>query len=402
VLLACGVMAWSGGFWAGLSRSLESHIAARCLQAIGAGAVEALIPLIVQDIVFIHQRNRAMSSIWSAQGLIIVSLGIASPVIIANIGWRYLYFITSSIAIVAWLALAAFLPETRWKRSKEELNGKSLYYLSPGERRPRIDAATFGRRTAWSNFGFFQNGFEHREAGKSMLDTLRTMLFPNIIWVVVINSLFISIQGAAGQTGSSILIAMGWKFKTLGLAVVPIVIATPFVWFLGGFLADKVSNAVARRNGGRREPEGHLLNLVIPLILGITGCLLFGYAGQNLKMVHWSVLLGGIFCISLGFLTANTVLAVYIVESYPQWAGPVLVNVSSFRCIIGFAMSFRATTWVEERGFLGSFAIYAAVLAIVSGLLPVMYVYGKPMRQWASGTVKTKVLEEKQGSYMEY
>ena len=213
-----------------------------------------------------------------------------------------------------------------------------MYYLSPGERRPRIDAATFGRRTAWSNFGFFQNGFEHREAGKSMLDTLRTMFFPNIIWVIVINSLFISIQGAAGQTGSSVLIAMGfvaslplvemhthrffsWKFKTLGLAVVPIVIATPFVWFLGGFLADKVSNAVARRNGGRREPEGHLLNLVIPLILGITGCLLFGYAGQNLKMVHWSVLLGGIFCIAVGFLTANTVLAVYIVESYPQWAG---------------------------------------------------------------------------------
>ena len=67
VLLACGVMAWSGGFWAGFSRSLESHIAARCVQAVGAGAVEALIPLIIQDIVFIHQRNTAMSSVWSAQ-----------------------------------------------------------------------------------------------------------------------------------------------------------------------------------------------------------------------------------------------------------------------------------------------------------------------------------------------
>ena len=114
-----------------------------------------------------------------------------------------------------------------------------------------------------------------------------------------------------------------WKFKTLGLAVVPIVIATPFVAFLGGWLADKVSNAVARRNGGRREPEGHLLNLVFPLISGIAGCVLFGYAAQNIKVVHWSVLLFSIFLIVLGFLTANTVLAVYIVESYPQWAGYV-------------------------------------------------------------------------------
>lgn len=100
-------------------------------------------------------------------------------------------------------------------------------------------------------------------------------------------------------------------------------IATPFVALLGGYVADKVSNAVAKRNGGQREPEGHLLNIVIPLLFGIAGCLLFGYAGEHLQMVHWSVLLAGIFCISLGFLTANTVLSVYVIESYPQWAGYV-------------------------------------------------------------------------------
>lgn len=67
VLLFCGVMAWGGGLWAGLSNGLDAHIAARCVQGLGAGAVEALIPLIVQDLVFIHQRNQAMSSIWSTQ-----------------------------------------------------------------------------------------------------------------------------------------------------------------------------------------------------------------------------------------------------------------------------------------------------------------------------------------------
>ncbi|KAF2427133.1 MFS general substrate transporter [Tothia fuscella] len=402
VLLACGVLAIFGGFWAGSSRSLESHIAARCVQAVGAGAVEALIPLTVQDMVFIHQRNTAMSAIWSTQGLIIVSLGIGSPVIVANIGWRSLYYITSSIAIIAWLGLLIFLPETRWKRSQEELSGKSVYFLYPGEARPRLDSATYGRRTARSNFGFFQNGYEHKDAGKSMIDTLRTMVFPNIIWVIAINSVFISIQGAAGQTGSSILIASGWKFKTLGLAVVPLVVATPFVWLLGGFLADKVSNMLARRNGGRREPEGHLVNLILPLLFGILGCLLFGYGAQYVKVVHWSVILTGIFFIALGFLTANTVLSVYIVESYPQWAGPVLVNVSSFRCIIGFAMSFRATTLVQQRGFLGSFAIYASTLGALSLLLPVMFLYGKLIRQWSSGTVQMKDTSEKQGSYMEY
>jgi MFS family permease len=67
LLILCGLLAWVGGLWAGLSKDINSHLAARCLQGLGAGAVEALIPLMVQDIVFIHNRNRAMSSIWAAQ-----------------------------------------------------------------------------------------------------------------------------------------------------------------------------------------------------------------------------------------------------------------------------------------------------------------------------------------------
>lgn len=77
VLLAVGVLAWSGGLWASFSTSLDSHLAARALQGLGAGAVEALIPLIVQDMMFIHQRNGAISVISAGQGLFIVSLGIA-------------------------------------------------------------------------------------------------------------------------------------------------------------------------------------------------------------------------------------------------------------------------------------------------------------------------------------
>jgi hypothetical protein len=66
-------------------------------------------------------------------------------------------------------------------------------------------------------------------------------------------------------------------------------------------------------------------------------------------------------------------------------------------------MSFRATTWTAELGFMRSFGIYAGVLGGVSLLLPVMYIYGKRIRQWTSGSISSKeVVSEKQGSYMEY
>jgi MFS family permease len=67
VIIGCGLLAWVGGLWAGSSQSLDSHLAARAVQGLGAGAVEALIPLMVQDMVFLHQRNRAISSIWASQ-----------------------------------------------------------------------------------------------------------------------------------------------------------------------------------------------------------------------------------------------------------------------------------------------------------------------------------------------
>ncbi|EGY13625.1 hypothetical protein VD0002_g6572 [Verticillium dahliae] len=392
VLLLAGACAWAGGLWAGFSTSLDSHIAARCFQGLGAGAVEALIPLIVQDFMFIHQRNKAIASIGASQGLIIVSLGIASPIIVARIDWRFIYYLTSGVAIMAWIGIIFLVPETRWVRSADELAGKEVYLLQPGETRPRLDVAAFGPRTNQTDFGMLHCGTEWNLASKSMWETLKTTLFPNVLWVIAISSLLVSIQGAAGQVGSSILIAAGWDFEKLGIAVVPLVVASPFVWLFGGYVADLISNAHARRNGGRREPEAHLLSLIVPLVAGIVGAFLFGYAAQNVRTLPSIVVLVAIFFIGFGFLTANTIFAVYLVESYPQFAGPVLVNVSSIRLIIGFAMSFRVTDWIQDLGFMVNFAIYSGALAAVALLLPAMYIYGKRIREWTGGRLEARVV----------
>jgi Major Facilitator Superfamily len=67
VLILCGALAWTCAIWAGRSQSLNSHLAARCVQALGAGAVESLIPLVVTDMTFINQRNRGIGIVWASQ-----------------------------------------------------------------------------------------------------------------------------------------------------------------------------------------------------------------------------------------------------------------------------------------------------------------------------------------------
>ncbi|KAK3307697.1 major facilitator superfamily domain-containing protein [Chaetomium strumarium] len=385
VLLFAGAAAWVGGLWGGLSTSLESHLAARCLQGLGAGAVEALIPLIVQDMMFIHERNRAIACIGASQGLIIVGLGIASPLLVVRLSWRYIYYITTAAAALAFLLTVLLVPETRWTRSPDELAGKAVYPLEPGETRPRLDVKTYGLRTRATDFGVFRHvPRQWRLAGVSVYHTARSTLFPIVLWVIVVNSILVSLQGAAGQVGSAVLIAAGWKFETMGFAVVPLVVASPFVWFFAGWVADRVSNGYAKRNGGRREPEAHLLSLAVPLLAAIVGSAVFGYAGENIKTVPSIVLLVGVFLVGFGFLAANTLFSVYVVESYPSIAGPVLVNVSSFRLIIGFTMSFNATTWVEQLGFQRSFGFYSLALAVASLGLPVVFAFGKRLRAWTA------------------
>ena len=385
ILLFAGACAWVGGFWAAMSNSLDEHIAARAIQGLGAGALEALIPLIIQDMVFIHQRNKAMSTIVSSQGIIITALGIASPYIASNFSWRWLYYVTSGFGVLAWLGLVIFVPETRWKRSAAELSGQKIFPLQPGKSRPELDYQSHSAPTVWTYIGFFHGGFYWKDAGWSMLNTLRTTFFPAVVWATLANGIFIIVNSAAQQITSFALLAQGWEFQYTGLSVVPFIAATALVYVFGGPVADRIANAATRHNNGGREPEHHLLNVVMPFVSGIAGCFIFGYAGQN--NVHWSVLLVGSFLIIFAFLTILSVVNVFIVESYPMWAGPVLVNVSSLRLIIAFFLSSEATTWVAEKGFLNTFAIYAEVMIVVSLGIPALYFWGKRIRLWTAGSV---------------
>jgi MFS family permease len=110
-----------------------------------------------------------------------------------------------------------------------------------------------------------------------------------------------------------------WKFEYTGLHVIPTIFATAGVWYFGGHLADKISNAIARRKGGAREPEYHLANLIIPFLVSIIGCFVFAYAGEH--RAHWAILLTGSFLMMFASMTTMTVMNVFLVESYPIWAG---------------------------------------------------------------------------------
>lgn len=155
------------------------------------------------------------------------------------------------------------------------------------------------------------------------METIKATFFPNVMWVIALNSVFVGALSATQQNAAAIILSLKLNFEQLGLVVLPIVVATPFVWFFGGYLADKISNWHAKRNGGQREPESHLISLAFPLIAGIAGPIIFGYAGDHTDQRPLAFVLVGFFLIGFGGLTMNTLVSVYLVESYPNYAGYV-------------------------------------------------------------------------------
>lgn len=122
VILTTGLLAIAGAVWAGESQSLGSHIGARCIQAIGAGSVESLIPFIIQDVIHVHERNTWISAAFAAQGVIIIAIGFSATYMIINLSWRWLYHITAIAAAFFLVGVALFLPETRWNRTRAEMS----------------------------------------------------------------------------------------------------------------------------------------------------------------------------------------------------------------------------------------------------------------------------------------
>lgn len=221
-----------------------------------------------------------------------------------------------------------------------------------------------------------------------MLDTLKTTFFPAVVWSILTNSVFLITTQASQQLSAFALLAQGWEYQWTGLAVVPFVLATAMTFAVAGPLADTVTAYVARRRSGVREAEYGLLNMVLPFVAGIAGCFTFGYAGDTAG-VHWSVLLVGLFLVVFSFLCVMITINVFIVESYPQWAGPVLVNVSSLRLIISFALASLATTWVQEKGLLNTFVIYAEAMIVIFLGLPLLFFFGKKIRILTAGKIKS-------------
>jgi hypothetical protein len=221
---------------------------------------------------------------------------------------------------LAFIGVVCFLPETRYARSVGELEG-DISHLPPGEVRPVLDEVKYGpRRWGWA---LFQGKSDWGAAKNTVVEMAQVCLFPNVAWIVLLNSVLIGTVLAAQMCASPVLLLapFNWPVKSMGFMALPLVCSAIFSYSISGIGGDFIANWISQRNGGRREPEHQLINFALPILAGAGGSVFFGYIGDYTNKFTWPWFMIAMGIQFFGFLSINTLASVYTIECYPAWAG---------------------------------------------------------------------------------
>jgi hypothetical protein len=106
---------------------------------------------------------------------------------------------------------------------------------------------------------------------------------------------------------------------------------------------------VTKRHGGYFKPEYRLYLMILPLIFGPAGLLMWGIGLQD--RLHWAVPAVGS-GISYAVLCAVPNIGMtYVVDAYRPVAGEAMTSLTAFKNTFAFGLSFAVYPWILKDGF---------------------------------------------------
>ncbi|GAB1214418.1 hypothetical protein ATERTT37_003581 [Aspergillus terreus] len=392
-LLSCVLMVATCA-WAAWSPSLTQHIAARDVMALAAGQSEALCPIIIQEIFFLHEHARSLTWFSGLQTIGVGVLMIASAYLTDSLGWRWWYIVFGIVNLAVLVLALLFVVETKYPRSLSVLAGD----MDPSESsdlsnpvpekitrstRLPLDYARYRRRSFLRDLRPWQGHRNWRQAIESWKQIAVVFWFPNVFWLMLCSGAFLGIYVLATTVFAAILIPPPYSFSptslgyVMGAQTLVGVVAIPIL----GYGNDRIVQYLSQRNGGIIEPEYRLLSGVIPFISLIIAVVLFGKTGSHPADYSWAgiaVTMNVIFFAYVGMVVTSFT---YVIGSYPTRTDALLVVLCACRGFISFGISFGINDFVREQGYEGAMNICAIIVGILAVLGVPVYVFGKPIRR---------------------
>lgn len=171
-----------------------------------------------------------------------------------------------------------------------------------------------------------------------------------------------------------------WSDRSISYANVGQIPIALICFPLLGHASDAISQRRARINAGIHEPRSRLFLLIVPVSIGLVSALLYGHGASNPTHYHWilyPLTLGGYF---FAFVGTNIICITYLLDSYPEEAGSVLVFIGSSRGILSWLISFNVAYFIDWIGYFVTFTTLGSIVAAFGILLLPLFLSKRKMK----------------------
>ncbi|RHZ64277.1 uncharacterized protein CDV56_105704 [Aspergillus thermomutatus] len=357
-----------------LSQSWEQHLGLRILQGLASGATESLLPLMLAEVTFVHQRGLVYGLYWATQNTITSCLNLASSYEAAALGWRWFYWVYVIAVAVGMLIVIFGCFETRYQRQAQFVNGRVVVtdqfgvtqvlsgeeaetYLAANSTNESEDVAEESRpkKTYLQMLAPISRSAPNpaRTVLKSWFHMFEVFSSPGILYATLLSS-----------------VVYGWPAKNIGLINLGGVFGGFGGMLYAGFFGDWFIVWMAKRSGGIHTPEHRLLLLIFPGILAVVALILYGFTADG--TATWGGPFMGWTLFQVAFVSVLILSTSFAAEAWEKNPGPALVAVVGTKNIIAFSISYGLIPMVQEYS-------YAAAMGILAGVTGGIFLLGVPV-----------------------
>lgn len=396
VLIISMLIATLASMWGGLATSFSSMLAARAVQGLGFAAADTIAPDVLGEVFFLHERGRvvAIYTGFLAGGSFVA--GVSGGYIAGNLGYKYIFWISTAIMGFTLLCEIFLVPETLFDREMHLARDATVQIASDGHAKETSHVETQDERSRKDTFGYVQSlkvgGIYRGDVVRQFTAPWYSLLFPGT-WMVMLQY-----GGLLG--GIVTMVTVGPILLTL----------PPYLWGknvgllnLGGvagnvvaalttyILADRLTKWTARRKStGLAEPETRLIAMFPALVIATTGNWVFGFCADNPSPHAWAGLAVGLGMVAYGTVQIPSVGFNYLIDAYFSISNDCFVMTSVARAVVSFVWTFFITDWVLSDGAALPFGIFGMLMGIFALLTVPIYFYGKRLRIATAKWLPTK------------
>jgi hypothetical protein len=362
------------------------------VNGIGAGPAETLMPEIIADIFFLHDRGKWNTLYWVVyMGSLMVG-PIISGSMTETVGWRSFWWLNTGLLGLSFLMVVFMFPETRFQRihpddasnaSSNSLNEKTKataaentpagvvendsndikHVPTASSALPNTEDLTvsetvardpfLGRGTPakWQWRIFQPNAHPFRSIIIDLWTPWKLFAFPIVEFAAFVVSWSCSSFLTINLTQSQVLAAPPYNFKpmTVGFTNFAIMVGAFIGLFTAGPLSDWISARSTRRNNGIREPEMRLPAMIPYVIIMFLGNIVVSVGYQ--RQWPWeAIVIIGFTCAGIQVAALPGIVSTYAVDSYKPVAGSLFVAITVNKNVWGYGFSEFITPWSIKDG----------------------------------------------------